>query len=100
MSEFADFMGEHVWLSVLRLLDGAPGYAANDSILTQGVEQLGLSCTRDQMRGHLSWLQEQRLVNLIRPAAGVTVATLTERGSDVASGRSHIPGVQRPAPKG
>lgn len=98
MSEFADFMGEHVRLSVLRLLDGAPGYSANDSILTQSVEQLGLSCTRDQMRGHLSWLGEQRLVNLLVPAAGVTVATLTERGSDVAKGKSHIPGVQRPSP--
>lgn len=90
----------HIRLSVLRLLDGLPAYQANDSVLTEAVNAMGLTCTRDQMRGHLVWMEEQRLVTTIAPAAGLTVATLTERGGDVANGRSVIAGVQRPSPKG
>jgi len=88
----------HVRLSILRLLSGALEYSANDSILTQSVQQLGLHCTRDQMRGHLGWLEEQRAVTLARPTDTLIVAALTERGADLASGRSSIPGVQRPSP--
>lgn len=99
MTEFSDVYAEHVRLSVLRLLDSQPTYSANDSVLTQGTEALGLTCTRDQMRGHLAWLKEQGLVTLLVPMTGVTVATLTERGGDVALGRSRIPGVARPSPK-
>lgn len=95
---YAEVHDGHVRLSILRLLDQVPAYSANDSILTQSVEQLGLACTRDQMRGHLGWLEEQRAVTLVHPAAGLVVATLTERGADIAHGRSTIHGVQRPAP--
>lgn len=97
---FADFHFQHVRLTVLRLLAEAPGYAANDSVLNQAVNAMGLTCTRDQLRTNLGWLEEQRLVTLIEPAAGLTVATLTERGADVAAGRSVIAGVQRPSPGG
>ena len=98
-SSFAPVHDGHIRLGVLQLLDTQPGYLANDSVLHQAVAALGLACTRDQMRGHLSWLEEQRLVTLLVPAAGIVVATLSERGADVAAGRSVIAGVQRPAPK-
>lgn len=100
MTEFSDLYDGHIRLSVLRLLDGQPTYSANDSVLYQGVSALGHGCTRDQMRGHLTWLEEQRLVTLVKPMIGVIVATLTERGADVALGRSQVPGVQRPSPRG
>lgn len=93
-------MIEHVRLAVLRLLDSQPTYCANDSVLTTAIAALGLSCTRDQMRAELSWLQDMRMVTLVRPMDGVIVATLTERGGDVANGRSSIPGIQRPSPRG
>ena len=97
---YGEFHGEHVRLSVLRMLAGLSGYFANDSVLTQGVNGVGLSCTRDQMRGHLVWLEEQRLVSIQRVGStgSIIVATLTERGGDVAAGRSTVPGVQRPSP--
>lgn len=98
--EFAAAHDGHIRLSVLRLLDAQAGYCANDSVLWQAVNALGLSCTRDQMRSHLVWLQEQRLVTRIERPEGVVVATLTERGGDVANGRSTIAGVQRPSPRG
>lgn len=99
-ADFAPVHDGHIRLAVLRLLDSMPGYQANDSVMHQAVNAMGLSCTRDQMRGHLTWLEEQRLVTLIEPASGLKVATLTERGADVAHGRSVLAGVQRPSPKG
>lgn len=95
---YSEIHDGHVRLAILRLLEGAPGYSANDSVLTQSMEQLGLQCTRDQMRGHLIWLEEQRAVTLLRPTATIIVANLTDRGADLAKGRSSIPGVQRPSP--
>ncbi len=98
MSDYAQIHASHVRLAILKLLEGAPGYSANDSILTHSMEQLGLACTRDQMRSHLAWLKEQLAIITISPLSGMIVATLTERGADLAHGRSSIPGVQRPSP--
>lgn len=95
---YGDFHFQHVRLTVLRLLAEAPGYATNDSVLTDAINALGLVCTRDQMRTNIAWLEEQRLVTLLRPTATLTVATITERGADVAAGRSIVAGVQRPSP--
>lgn len=95
---FFDYTMEHVRLTVLRILVDAPGYAANDSVLSTSIGQMGLPCTRDQLRSQLTWLEEQGLVTLARPFPTLTVATITERGGDVAAGRSRVPGVQRPAP--
>lgn len=97
-TDFAKLHDGHVRLATLRLLDDAPGYSANDSVLTTSVRSMGLSCTRDQMRGHLGWMEEQRLVTLLRPTDGLIVATISERGADVAHGRSVVAGVQRPSP--
>lgn len=95
---YADYHFEHVRLSVLRLLAEMPGYASNDSMLTDAVNGVGLGCTRDQMRTNLAWLEEQRLVTLLKPTPTLTVATITERGAEIAAGRSIIAGVKRPSP--
>jgi hypothetical protein len=99
-ADFAPVHDGHVRLTMLRLLDAQPSYCANDSIMHQAVNAMGLACSRDQLRGHLTWLEEQRLVTCQAVATALVVATLTERGSDVANGRSVIPGVQRPSPRG
>lgn len=99
-ADFAAAHDGHIRLAVLRLLNDAPGYCANDSVLHQAAEALGLTCSRDQMRGHLAWLVEQRLVTTMQTGANLIVATLSERGADVAAGRSIVSGVQRPSPKG
>lgn len=98
--DLAKFNDGHIRLAALRLLDDQPGYQANDSVLHQAVNALGLPCTRDQIRGHIAWLAEQRLVTSIEPGNGLIIVTLTERGSDVANGRSVTTGVQRPSPRG
>ncbi|MGE4302460.1 MAG: hypothetical protein AB7E24_00330 [Novosphingobium sp.] len=96
--DLAKVQDGHIRLAMLRLLSDLPGYCANDSVLHQAVNAMGLSCTRDQVRGHLTWLAEQRLVTVVE-ASQLTVATLTERGGEVAAGRSVIDGVQRPSPR-
>lgn len=95
---YAEFHFQHVRLTILRLLAEAPGYAANDSVLTDAVNAMGLVCTRDQLRTNLAWLEEQRLLTQVHATASLTVSTITERGIDVARGRSVVAGVQRPSP--
>lgn len=98
MSDFADYLAEHVRLDILCLLAELPGYQANSHVLTEAVSQRGFDLTRDQMRTELAWLAEQRLVTTRAPAPGLVVASATERGLDVCAGRARVPGVRRPGP--
>lgn len=98
--DYGKHFSEHMRIALLRVLVGAPACKANSSILHSAMDALGLTATRDQIRSELAWLAEQRLVTTAEPGAGLVVATLTERGHDVAEGRTIAPGVQRPTPKG
>jgi Fe2+ or Zn2+ uptake regulation protein len=89
----------HLRLAILRLLAESPGYALNSSILVDALGALGLAASRDQVRSEIAWLAEQGLATADELAGGLIVATLTERGADIASGRATVPGVQRPTPK-
>lgn len=100
MSNYAEHFTKHLRLTILLILTEASGYSANDSIIATAAEGMGLPTTRDRVRTELVWLEEQGLLGLARPAEGVTVATITQRGLDVAGGRAACPGVQRPSPKG
>ncbi len=92
--------GAFIRLTVLQLLADQPSYCANDAVLLPALIAMGLPCTADQLRGHLTWLDEQRLLTGMELANGMNAVTLTERGGDVAAGRSLYQGVARPAPKG
>ena len=65
------------------------------SVLTMALQSYGHAATRDVVRTELHWLQEQGLVT-VNDIGPVLVATVTERGQDVASGRAIQPGVKRP----
>lgn len=97
---FQAHLAEDRRLAILRLLNDLPACRANESVLHMALEQLGHVCSRDTVRGDLSWLAEQSLITTELVAGTVTVATLTERGQDVATGRSRHPGVKRPTPRG
>jgi Fe2+ or Zn2+ uptake regulation protein len=83
-------------LAVLRFLDAAPAYAANESLLHEAMERVGHVVGRDTIRTDLSWLAEQGLLKLRTIADTLSVATITGRGQDVARGRAVVPGVKRP----
>lgn len=96
-SDFAAVHDGYIRAAALRLLAELPEYRANDIVIADAVRAIGHGCTNDQVRGHLSWLEEQRLVT-VATIGDLKVATLTERGLEIATGRAHIDGVQRPKP--
>lgn len=95
MSQYADFLRQDMRLVILRLLAEMPAYRANSSVLNAALDNYGHSISRDQVKTELNWLAEQGAVSLddIGP---VLVATLTERGQDIAAGRARVPGIKRP----
>jgi hypothetical protein len=94
-----DHLGEDRRLAILRLLAEAPAYKLNDSILHTVLENdIGVPATRDQVRGEIAWLGEQGLI-AIETAHQLLVATLRERGLEVAKGLATHPGVKRPSPR-
>lgn len=106
---FAERLAEHLRLVILRCLtevlsdeqrrfvvlwtlSGAPGYAANLSLLQDELEGWNLAVTRDQMRSLADWLAEQGLAVPAGepPAPGIR---LTPRGLDVGRGIVAVSGV-------
>lgn len=85
-------------LVILRLLADSTGYAANEFILQAILADLAHDVSSDKLRAELAWLHEQGLLTT-GSVGGVTIATLTERGLDVARGRARVPGVKRPQPE-
>jgi len=85
-------------LVILRALSKAPGYSANDSILHDVLGSFGHNLSRDMVRSHMRWLEEQGLLDLQKIGDRTLVASISERGVDVANGRAVVDGVKRPAP--
>ncbi len=92
---FSDYLRRDVRLVQLRILSETPQYRANSSVLSNLLDQFGHAVTRDQTKTELRWLAEQGLITL-EEAGSVLVATLTERGQDVAEGRAFVDGVAKP----
>ncbi|MCW4628267.1 MULTISPECIES: VpaChn25_0724 family phage protein [Marinomonas] len=92
---FKDLLKEDQRLVILRSLEEMPAYEANESILDTCLESYGHNISRDAVRTHLAWLQEQDLIT-IREMSGCQIAKLTGRGQDVVTGQAIVPGVKRP----
>lgn len=98
---YSETFQQHLRLAVLRLLDEQPQCKANSSALHALVDAMGFAVSRDAVRGVLAWLAEHGLITLSDTAMpGLSIAVLTERGADVAAGRTRVPGVERPTPRG
>ncbi|MEZ8102134.1 VpaChn25_0724 family phage protein [Vibrio bivalvicida] len=95
---FKELLKEDQRLVILRSLHEMDGYEANESILDTCLETYGHRISRDAVRTHLAWLEEQGLLTL-REVAECQIATLTGRGEDVATGQARVPGVKRPRAK-
>lgn len=92
---FQDYLRRDVRLVILRVLSEMPEYRANSSVITNVLDQFGHAVTRDQVKTELRWLEEQGLIQLSE-VGSVLVATLLERGQDVARGRAKVDGVAKP----
>lgn len=89
-----DMIREQARLVILRSLTECRG-EANDSILQSCLDVYGLKFSRDEVRTHIAWLEEQDLVTTA-PVGGCVVVTISGRGEDVAEGRAIVPGVKKP----
>lgn len=92
---FKELLTEDQRLVILRSLHEMHGYEANESIIGSCLDAYGHKISRDVVRTHLFWLQEQGLVSL-RDVGDCQIARLTGRGEDVATGQAVVPGVKRP----
>lgn len=94
---FADFQNADRRLVLLQALQAAAQYRANTVLLRAYLDRVGHVVSSDRLEQDISWLAEQGLVATER-AESVTVAVLTVRGLDVATGRAKVPGVHSPGP--
>ncbi len=94
----AHLISGNIRLILLRAMEEAPGYKLNESILHTVVGRFGHNVSRDVIKTELAWLREQGLITT-EDVIGYYVATLTQRGADVAAGRATVPGVERPSPR-
>lgn len=94
---FAERRRAALRLQILLLLAEAPGYSAGQDLLYAALPDRGLAVSSDAVATELAWLAEQGLAT-VEDVAGLSVATVTARGVDVASGRAPVPGVARPGP--
>ena len=89
---------EHRLLAVLRALWRSPGYTSSILLLRDRLAALGLSSSLDVMRADLQRLMETGLCN-VNTGDDACRVTLTERGMDVAEGRTEVDGIRRPGPE-
>lgn len=95
MKDFAAELTEDRRLTLLRVLLESAQYTANEFILQTMLQNFGHLVSSDRIHTDLAWLQEQELLS-VTVTAGVHIARLTVRGSDVANGLTTVPGVKRP----
>lgn len=94
---YEEFQTQDRRLVLLKALEGATQYRANAYLLRTFCDHFGHTVSSDRIEQDVAWLAEQ---GLLKSASvdGVTIATLTARGLDVAQGRATVPGVKKPAP--
>ncbi|MGK2899210.1 MAG: VpaChn25_0724 family phage protein [Burkholderiaceae bacterium] len=98
MSTYAEYQTADRRLVLLKALENAAQYRANAFLLRRYCEAVAAHvASADRIEQDIAWLDEQGLVVRER-SEGVTIATLTVRGLDVATGRTSVPGVQKPQP--
>lgn len=84
-------------LVLLQILEEDVGYAHNETVLQHALGAMGHGVSSDRLRTELAWLAEQGLIT-IEHVGNLQVVKLTNRGEDVALGRTRVPGVARPRP--
>lgn len=96
MTDFKTHMAMDRRLCILRLLTETGG-SANDSVLHTALEALGhRRQTRTIIREDIHFLTTNGLVRE-EWVKTVLIATITQRGVDVAEGRDYVEGVKKPA---
>lgn len=96
MTTYLDTLRKHRRLAILRHLEACMDYTSNASILTDVLDGVGVTSSRDQVVTELAWLRENGFVSF-DDAGDFLVVEATERGVEIARGRSMHPDIQRPS---
>ena len=97
MSSFARHAAEDRRRIILLTLADSPGYTCNIYLLQQVLAGHGLSIAADTLQVELATLAEWGLITT-ESLASITVATINQRGLDVAADRATVPGIARRLP--
>lgn len=90
---FADLVIEDRRYLILKALQSAAGYQASVGLLQAFLDSFGQKVSCDLLAADVAWLVEMGLVEkLDQPLVKVT-----QRGIEIATGRSKHPGIRRPA---
>lgn len=85
-------------LLILKALNDSAGYSAEENYIDSALDAMGNRVSRDVVKSEMQYLDEQGLIKL-EEVCGLWVATLTQRGVDVADGQAQHHGVARPRPE-
>ena len=91
---FRQTEAQHQRRVILEVLQEDSSYSHNEVILKTALHSIGHNISSDTLNTQLNWLQEQQLVELDE-VEGLTIVKLTQRGQDVATGATDVPGVMR-----
>lgn len=94
MSEFREQYAALARIIILKLLADDPNGSLPAMMLADALVAQKMNVTRDQVTGHLEWLDEQGLVTLQR--SSFPTATITVRGEEAAKGVVAVAGVLHP----
>lgn len=95
LERYGDAWTRHLRLAILRALLDLKGRTGHESLLTDMVGAVHIMADREQVRAEVIWLHQEEMV-IAEAKHGALVASLTERGINVAEGRSDHAGVKRP----
>jgi len=101
MTDYAEIKRQHLRLTMLRLLAEMPDYTLNASLLQEGADHAGVPAPRAEVEAEITWLKDAGLLSIRRFGGNeLIIATITDRGVEVARGRATAPGVKKPSPSG
>lgn len=93
-----DIRRKHRALAILRMLLNSSSYTSNDQVLGDWLQEIGLSCSNDDLRDQISALVNLGLL-ASRFSERIVVIELTNRGEEVAEGKTFVEEVMRPSPE-
>ncbi len=96
MTTYLATLRKHRRLAILRHLEACLDYTSNASILTDVLDGVGVTSSRDQVVTELAWLRENGFVSF-DDAGDFLVVEATARGVEIARGRAVHPDIQRPS---
>lgn len=92
---YQETLRQHRRLAILRHLEQVSDYTSNVSILTDVLDALGVTSSRDQVVTEVTWLEQNGFVTA-NDTAGFIVVEATHSGVDIARGRATHPDIRRP----